>query len=419
MELQPQDWIEHVVHGVRSASSTIVEIFDPSRRWPLLQALLAATTTVWLIVPDRELEEALRALPEHLPGAAASEPRVAIIPESRFFEIVAERWLGHVLETLPNTMVVVKGDGFVERTRAALTRTVRDRALVRLLLRRMRLGRLPGSTAVVPEELVHELLPFQTVPIVNTSPDWVPYVQQDLGGPVLRSAPVDVGPMLAKTFEDRGLVLLSECLAVGRSMAFAANELGLDDPLVVFDELDRWDDVTLFTPPMPETSSSQWSYAVADATWQAVSSREGRSLVFADPFNVHAVERKIRRPLRVLGEKGSGVTLATPAQLDRLGTFPLMVVDRLPFPSSLDPVDHVKRARQIRWYEQCALPKAVQRFRRMLRCVEPGGTMVVLDRRIHSRTFGEWFLDEHHGVHLWDWGGFLPGDGGLASGGAR
>ena len=86
----------------------------------------------------------------------------------------------------------------------------------------------------------------------------------------------------------------------------------------------------------------------------------------------------------------------------------MVVIDRLPFPSTMRPAEGAMRHRQLRWFEDRALPKALQRFRRVAQLVEPGGRLVVLDHRIRSRAYGERFTGELDCVHVTDWEGFLP-----------
>jgi hypothetical protein len=406
-------WISDVVRGVASRTPTLVELVDLASRWLAVAAILTQSRSTWLIVPDRDLQAVLRALAEHLPDVEVSTltdspQRLTVVSESSFFEQVGMRWLTHVTDPLPNAMVVLEGDGFVERARDALTRTVRDRRLAAEVRRRVRVGRLLGSTAVLPVDLVRELQARGGLPIVNDDPNWVAFLEQELGGTALKSRPIDVGPLLRHTFDERSVVVLSRALAVGGSMRFAADELGLDAPLEVFEDPSGWQDLTLFTPPMPETSSMGWPYAVAEAAWEAIRSREGRALVFGSTMNREAIRRRIRRPLRAMGEAGAGVTFASVQDLDRLGTYPLVVVDRLPFPSTLRPVESALRHRHVRWFESRALPKAVQTLRRMASVIEPGGALVVLDHRVRSRSYGERFTDALSGVHITDWEGFLP-----------
>lgn len=405
-------WTHDVARGVESRTPTLVELVDPQSRWLAVDAVLKRSTSTWLIVPDRDLDTALRELAAHLPEVEVSsvvgKPGFAVVAESWFFRQTGERWLTQVTDALPNTMVVLKGEGFVERARDALTRNVRDRDLVAEIRRRVRVGRLPGATGMLPLDLVREIQARPGVPIVNDDPNWVCFLEQEIGRTTLKSRPIEVGPMLAHTFGERAVVVLGEALSVARSMRFTADELGLDAPLEVREQDSWWDDLTLFTPPMPETSSSGWPYAVAEAAWHAIRSREGRALVFGSTMNAPAIRRRIRRPLRVMGETGAGVTFANARDLDALPSFPLVVVDRLPFPSTLRPVEAAMRHRRLRWFEDYALPKAIQTFRRLAKRVEPGGSLVVLDHRIRRRAYGDRFLNDLDCVHVTDWEAFRP-----------
>ena len=102
MDLQPQSWIEDVVRGVQSNTPTLVELVDPESRWLAVAAILKQSRSTWLVVPDREVDDTLRALSEHLPDVQVSsvvEPvdeGPALVAESWFFEQVGMRWLTRV-----------------------------------------------------------------------------------------------------------------------------------------------------------------------------------------------------------------------------------------------------------------------------------------------------------------------------------
>jgi DNA polymerase-3 subunit epsilon/ATP-dependent DNA helicase DinG len=74
----------------------------------------------------------------------------------------------------------------------------------------------------------------------------------------------------------------------------------------------------------------------------------------------------------------------------------LLVIARLPFPVPSDPVFQARAELFDQPFEQYALPQAILRFKqgfgRLIRRKTDRGVMVVLDRRLRSRTYGESFM---------------------------
>jgi ATP-dependent DNA helicase DinG len=72
-----------------------------------------------------------------------------------------------------------------------------------------------------------------------------------------------------------------------------------------------------------------------------------------------------------------------------------VVIDRLPFPSPDDPVLDAISERDRRWFTNYSLPRAViafkQGFGRLIRSNADRGVVVVLDRRLVSKSYGKVF----------------------------
>jgi DNA polymerase-3 subunit epsilon/ATP-dependent DNA helicase DinG len=74
----------------------------------------------------------------------------------------------------------------------------------------------------------------------------------------------------------------------------------------------------------------------------------------------------------------------------------LLVIVRLPFAVPTDPIYQARSALYDEPFDQYALPQAVLRFRqgfgRLIRSKTDRGVLVVLDRRIKGRKYGDVFL---------------------------
>jgi DNA polymerase-3 subunit epsilon/ATP-dependent DNA helicase DinG len=172
---------------------------------------------------------------------------------------------------------------------------------------------------------------------------------------------------------------------------------------------------------MPEPDRPEYAAAVQSALIDLVRASEGRALVL---FTAHGALRTaymgIKRPLEeaeilVLGQGIDG----TPRQLlsvlkenrravvlgaasfwegvDVTGdALSLLVIAKLPFPVPSDPVFQARSEQFDQPFEQYALPQAILRFKqgfgRLIRRKTDRGVMVVLDRRLRSRTYGESFM---------------------------
>ncbi len=244
--------------------------------------------------------------------------------------------------------------------------------------------------------------------------------------PSVASAPLSVAETLrASLFGPRASsVLTSATLSTEGHFDYIKGRVGLEDARTLrlgspFDY--RASTLTLLPSDMPEPDQPGYAAAVQSALLDAVSASEGRALVL---FTSHAALRTayggIKRPLEdqqilVLGQGIDGspkqllATLRDSPRVVVLGAasfwegvdvtgdaLSLLVIVRLPFPVPTEPVFRARSELFEMPFEQYALPQAVLRFKqgfgRLIRRKSDRGVMIVLDRRLRSRRYGEAFL---------------------------
>jgi DNA polymerase-3 subunit epsilon/ATP-dependent DNA helicase DinG len=254
---------------------------------------------------------------------------------------------------------------------------------------------------------------------------WLTLGRRD-AAPSLASAPLNVAELLQQSlFSPRtSVVLTSATLSTEGNFDYIKGRLGLHDAHAVAQgsPFDYKSSTLILTPSdMPEPDRPEYAAAVQTALVDLVRASEGRALVL---FTSHGALRTaymgIKRPLEeqeilVLGQGIDG----TPKQLlsalkenrravvlgaasfwegvDVTGeALSLLVIARLPFPVPSDPVFQARSELFDQPFEQYALPQAILRFKqgfgRLIRRKTDRGVMVVLDRRLRSRTYGEAFM---------------------------
>ena len=243
----------------------------------------------------------------------------------------------------------------------------------------------------------------------------------------LHSAPLEVGTLLWEELlsRKRTVVATSATLSAGGSMDFAARRLGFDQPETVrlgspFDY--RRAAILCATNDIPEPNQPGYDEAVARALVQLVRASDGHALVL---FTSHGALRRTAESIREdLEREGIGVLAqgidGPPRQLTEnlkaqprsviLGTssfwegvdirgdaLTLLVIARLPFGVPTDPVYRARSEQYDDPFQQFALPSAILRFRqgfgRLIRDRSDLGAVVVLDRRIFEKRYGQQFVD--------------------------
>ncbi|HEY8172861.1 MAG TPA: helicase C-terminal domain-containing protein, partial [Dehalococcoidia bacterium] len=254
---------------------------------------------------------------------------------------------------------------------------------------------------------------------------WLTMARRD-AAPSLSSAPLNVGEKLrAGLFgSKKSMVLTSATLSTDGHFDYIKNRLSMDDARTVMlgSPFDYKASTLLLTPSdMPEPSSPGYAAAVQSALIELAQASEGRALVlFTSHAALHTAYNGIKRQLEeqeilVLGQGIDG----TPRQLltalketqrvvllgaasfwegvDVTGdALSLLVIARLPFPVPSDPIFQARSELFDQPFEQYAVPQAILRFKqgfgRLIRRKTDRGAIVVLDRRLRSRAYGESFF---------------------------
>jgi DNA polymerase-3 subunit epsilon/ATP-dependent DNA helicase DinG len=180
--------------------------------------------------------------------------------------------------------------------------------------------------------------------------------------------------------------------------------------------------LVLVPTDMPEPQHPAYQQALEQALVALCSASNGRALVlFTSHAALRATAHATRRPLarngiQVLAQGVDG----TPAELlealktksgavvfgtssfwegvDVVGdALSLLVITKLPFSVPTDPVFAARSALFDEPFKEYALPQAVLRFKqgfgRLIRHKADRGAVVVLDRRIRSKSYGRTFLE--------------------------
>jgi DNA polymerase-3 subunit epsilon/ATP-dependent DNA helicase DinG len=244
--------------------------------------------------------------------------------------------------------------------------------------------------------------------------------------PSVASAPLSVAETLQNTlFSPRkSVVLTSATLSTDEGFSYIKSRIGAPDARELrlgspFDY--RASTLLLLPSDMPEPDQVGYAAALQSALIEMAQASEGRALVL---FTSHAALRTaydgIRRPLgdRDILVLAQGLDGAPRQLLETLRTNPrtvvlgaasfwegvdvagdalsLLVIARLPFPVPSDPIFSARSELFDQPFEQYAVPQAILRFRqgfgRLIRSKSDRGALVVLDRRLRSRRYGESFL---------------------------
>ncbi|MDQ3855174.1 MAG: exonuclease domain-containing protein, partial [Chloroflexota bacterium] len=245
------------------------------------------------------------------------------------------------------------------------------------------------------------------------------------GTTAVRQAPLHVGSMLHEHLytTKSSIVLTSATLSTDRNFEYVKERLGLESPqeLLVGSPFDyRSSTLMLLATDMPEPGTQGYQKAVEAALIDLALAAEGRTLVlFTSHSAVQATLRGIQRPLaqrdilvlahgdgsrhRLLEQFKSNprtVLLGTRSfweGVDVVGdALSLLVITKLPFEVPTDPVFAARSESFAQPFEQYAIPQAILRlkqgFGRLIRSQQDRGAVVMLDRRVVTKSYGRMFL---------------------------
>ena len=239
---------------------------------------------------------------------------------------------------------------------------------------------------------------------------------------MLHSAPLHVGPLLAQNLFPRldTLVLTSATLCTAREFGFIRERLGLKDAdaFTVDSPFDYVNSTLLYLPTdMPEPVQTSYQNTVGKSITDLCLATGGRALLlFTSHRQLQATYRAIARPLEEAGIAvyGQGLDGSRRQLLENFKTTPrsvllgtrsfwegidvvgpalsCLVIVHLPFSVPTDPVFAARSRTFDNPFEEYAVPEAVLRFRqgfgRLIRSYADRGIVVVLDRRILSKSYG-------------------------------
>jgi DNA polymerase-3 subunit epsilon/ATP-dependent DNA helicase DinG len=265
--------------------------------------------------------------------------------------------------------------------------------------------------------------------ISDTEPNDITWIDKTGGDKAsLHLAPLHVGDVLAtRLFAGKQTVVLtSATLRAGDDFELVRDRLGLPEAeaSVVESPFEYSTAVLLYLPTdIPEPGDPQHAQVVGRTLIELATATKGRTLVlFTSHSELRAAYHLIRGPLgsrgiTVLGQglDGSRINIlegfrdpGTQAVL--LGTrsfwegidvpgedLSCVVIARLPFEVPTEPVFAARSETFDDPFGEYAVPNAVLRFRqgfgRLIRSVHDSGVVVVLDRRVLTKSYGDAFLD--------------------------
>ena len=254
---------------------------------------------------------------------------------------------------------------------------------------------------------------------------WLTMGRRD-ASPSLASAPLSVADTLKMLlFEPKdSVVLTSATLSTEDNFDYIKGRLGFEDAreLLLGSPFDYQTSTLILAPSdIPEPEQHGYLASLQTALIEMVRASEGRALaLFTSHSGLRAAYNGIKQQLEeheilVLGQgidgsprqllqvlKENQRTLVLGAAsfwegVDVTGeALSLLIMARLPFAVPSDPVYQARSELFDQPFEQFALPQAILRFKqgfgRLIRRKTDRGVMVVLDRRLRSRQYGDAFL---------------------------
>ena len=243
----------------------------------------------------------------------------------------------------------------------------------------------------------------------------------------LHSAPLEVGPALREQLFDQkeSVVLTSATMSAQGNFDYARRRLALPEEteeLLVGSPFDYRKAALLLIPEdMPQPQTEGYVDSIAQALLDLASHLSGRTMALFTSYSaLRNVNSRLRNRLQNQGIEvlAQGVD-GSPPQISRrfienprsllLGTssfwegvdFPsgvmrALVITRLPFQVPTDPVVKARSEQYNNSFNEYSIPQAVLRFRqgmgRLIRNKGDSGAIVVLDKRITGRNYGQAFL---------------------------
>jgi DNA polymerase-3 subunit epsilon/ATP-dependent DNA helicase DinG len=276
---------------------------------------------------------------------------------------------------------------------------------------------------------VHKVRSDANAAITNPDDGAVYWLEAKVkGGDVaLRCAPLHVGPLLDRHLFSvkKTVVLTSATLSTDSDFSYIRERLCLETgkDLQLSSPFDYEKSALVYLPTdMPEPNTAGYQRHLEQALVELCKASQGRALVlFTSHSAVRSTYRAIQRPLEdagimVLGHNIDGsrrqllerfksnprtVLLGTSSfweGIDVVGdALSVLVIAKLPFAVPSDPVFAARSEGFEDAFNQYSVPNAILRFKqgfgRLIRSASDRGAVVLLDRRITSKRYGQAFLN--------------------------
>jgi DNA polymerase-3 subunit epsilon/ATP-dependent DNA helicase DinG len=243
----------------------------------------------------------------------------------------------------------------------------------------------------------------------------------------LHAAPLHVGSLVqVHLFHPKeSVILTSATLTTDGGFDFIRERLHAweADELAVGSPFDYKTSTLLYLPTdIPEPNQPYYQKTVEEALIALCRATEGRALVlFTSYYQLRNTSRAISRPLADTGivvyQQGAGISrvqllenFRTTPRAVLLGTrsfwegvdvvgpaLSVLVITRLPFSVPDDPIFATRSESYENPFAEYAVPETVLRFRqgfgRLIRTITDRGVVVVLDKRVLTKTYGPAFLN--------------------------
>ena len=245
---------------------------------------------------------------------------------------------------------------------------------------------------------------------------------------LLRSAPLEIGPMLReRVFAERSsVVMTSASLAVAGSFDYFCSRVGLGaevETLLLASPFDYLAQALVCLPTdVPDPQSEEFELAVEDIVADVAARLSGRTLALFTSHhqlrNVYTslkhrrdldevlilgqgIDGQRRHVLRAFEENERPLLLGTSSFWEGIDVpgerLSCVVIVRLPFQVPTEPVFAARAERLRDPFLQYALPQAALRlkqgFGRLIRRHDDRGAVVILDNRVLERDYGRAFLE--------------------------
>lgn len=243
----------------------------------------------------------------------------------------------------------------------------------------------------------------------------------------LHAAPLHVGNLVQKHLlhAKESVILTSATLTTDNSFDYIRERLHTweAEELAVGSPFDYKNSTLLYLPTdIPEPNQPYYQKAVEETLIALCRATEGRTLIlFTSYYQLRNTARAISRPLAeadiVVYQQGAGTSRAQLLESFREGpravlmgtrsfwegvdvvgpALSLLVVARLPFSVPDDPIFAARSETFDNPFAEYAVPETILRFRqgfgRLIRTKTDRGVVVVLDKRVLTKSYGPMFLN--------------------------